>query len=90
MAVSLHIPKETETALRAEWGDLERAALESLLIESYRLGKISVGLIAQTLGLGVIQADQWLAHRGVVLNYTQRDLEQDRKVLREVFPPGRQ
>jgi predicted HTH domain antitoxin len=80
------MPKETETALRAEWGNLEQATLESLLIESYRLGKISVGLIAQTLGIGVVQADQWLADRGVSLNYSRSDLEADRKTLRDLLP----
>ena len=85
MTVSFDIPKATEEALRAEWGDLERAAREALLVESYRAGKISIGLLAETLGVGVVEADRWLAERGVSLNYSFQDLVADRKSLGELF-----
>ena len=57
----------------------------ALLIESYRAGKISIGLLAQTLGMGVIEADAWLAERGVELNYSANDLAADRKALAELL-----
>ncbi len=85
MSLSIDIPKKTEQALRAEWGNLEQAAREALLIESYRAGKLSIGLFAETLGIGVIAADRWLAERGVDLNYSVEDLEADRKTLRSIF-----
>jgi predicted HTH domain antitoxin len=85
MAVIIDIPKRIEDALRAEWGDLEQAARDALLIESYRSGKISIGFLAESLGIGVIEADRWLAERGVPLNYSAEDLEADRKTLGELF-----
>jgi len=87
MSINIEIPKKSEEALRAEWGDLEQAAKEALLIESYRAGKVSVGFLAETLGMGVIEADQWLAKRGVPLNYSVDDLDADRKTLNDLFHP---
>jgi len=81
MTVSFNISKQAEEALRAEWGDLAQAAKEALLMESYRAGKISIGFLAEILGMGVVQADEWLAQRGVPLNYSEKDVEEDRKVL---------
>jgi predicted HTH domain antitoxin len=89
MSLLIDIPKAAEDALRTEWGNLEQAAKEALLIESYRAGKLSVGLLAETLGIGVIEADRWLAERGVALNYTANDLEADRQSLRELFSAHR-
>lgn len=85
MAITIELSGGIEAALRAGWGDLERAAKEALLIESYRAGKISIGFLAQTLGMGVIEADAWLAKRGVPLNYTADDLEADQRVLDELM-----
>lgn len=85
MAITVEIPRDAEEALRREWGDLEKAARESLLIESYRTGRLSLGLLAQTLGIPVVQADQWLAEHRVPLNYTQDDLESDRRTLRDLL-----
>ena len=87
MSINIEIPKKSEEALRAEWGDLEQAAKEALLIESSRAGKVSVGFLAETLGMGVIEADQWLAKRGVPLNYSVDDLDADRKTLNDLFHP---
>ena len=81
MAILIDIPKELEQDLRAEWGDLERAAKEALLIESYRSGKLSIGYLAEILGMGVIEAENWLGQRGVNWNYSTEDLEADRKTL---------
>lgn len=85
MAVLIDIPKRAEEALRAEWGNLEQAAKEALLIESYRAGKISVGLLAEVLGIRVVEADRWLADRGVPLNYSDQDFDADRKSLADLF-----
>ena len=85
MSVTFEISKTTEAALRAEWGDLEQAAKESLLIESYRQGKISVGFLAEALGVGVLEADRWLAKRGVSLNYSREDWRRDGEIIEDLF-----
>jgi predicted HTH domain antitoxin len=78
MAITLNLSADVEAQLKQVWGDdLPRAALEALLIESYRRGEVSVGRIASILGMGVIEADAWLGQRGVPLNYTVADFESD-------------
>ncbi len=88
MGISLNIPANDEKALREAWGGaLDQGALEGLVIESYRTGRISLGFAARLLGLETsIEAQSWLANRGVPLNYGLDDLEQDRQTLAKLFP----
>jgi predicted HTH domain antitoxin len=82
MAILINLSQEAEDALRAEWGDgIESAAKEALLIESYRTGRISLGYLAQLLGLSRWEAESWLGSRGVNWNYDVEDLEADRRTL---------
>ena len=88
MAISVNLQQNDEKALREAWGSaLDRAAFEGLIIESYRVGKISLGYLARLLGLTTsIEAQQWLSSRGIPLNYGIDDLEADRKTLSRLFP----
>lgn len=78
MDLSINLSKEAEATLRTEWGDLELAAKESLLIESYRTGRISLGFLAETLSVSRWDAEKWLGERSVTWNYGPDDLEADR------------
>ncbi len=88
MTVQINIPKEAEAALRGAWGnDLDRAALEALIIEGYRTGKLSLGQVAELLGLETrFQAQAWLGQRKVPMNYDLEELERDRRTLAKHFP----
>ncbi len=86
MRVDIDIPPRIEGILEAEWGDLSRATKEALAIESYRTGKLSLGLLSEMLGMSTIEADQWLARHHVPLNYSPEDLDADRRDLEELFP----
>ncbi len=87
MTVSFEISPTSEDALRAAWGDLSQAAKEALIIESYRTGKISVGKVAEILGLSTsLEGQAWLSGRGVEHNYSLDDLAADRATLRRLFP----
>lgn len=88
MAISLDIPGDEERALREAWGPgLNRAAFEGLVIESYRAAKISLGHAARLLGLPTtLEAQRWLAQKGIPLNYGLEDLESDRQTLARLFP----
>lgn len=82
MTVKINIPHDVEETLRAAWGDLDRAATEALIIESYRTGKLSIGEVARLLGVPTrFDAEQWLGRRGVNWNYSLEDLEADRETL---------
>lgn len=84
MAVSFQLEDDLEQQLRRDLGDLGPVARDALLIEAYRLGKLSIGRLARTLGLGVLEADAWLAQRGVPLNYTFEDFRADQQTLNEL------
>ena len=85
MQVYINIPRDAEDVLRQEWGDLDQAATQALLIESYRTGKISIGFLAEMLGVSRWEAEQWLGRHGVTWNYGLDDLESDRQTMAEQF-----
>jgi hypothetical protein len=91
MCLNLNIPDEAERMLREAFGGtLDRAALEALAIEGYRSGKFGSGQVRRLLGLSDrSEAQQWLAARGVYLNYTIEDLEQDRATLDKLLGKNR-
>ncbi len=89
MQIKFDIPDSVENLLHQECDDLARAAKEALAIESYRTGIISTGLLAEMLGMSVIEADAWLAARRVPLNYSSEDLDADRRDLAALFPEMR-
>lgn len=83
MTVTFQLEDDLEKQLRRDLGDLSQAARDALLIEAYRMGKLSIGRLARTLGFGVIEADQWLAKHGVSLNYSFEDFKADERTLQE-------
>jgi len=87
MTISINISGEAEKALREAWGPgLDRAALEALVIEGYRTGKHGTEAVRTILGLDSRwDAERWLGQRGVYLNYSMDDLEDDRRTLGRLF-----
>lgn len=84
MTITFQLEDDLERQLRRDLGDLSQAARDALLIEAYRMGKLSVGRLAQTLGIGILETDQWLARHGVPLNYSWDDFSRDQQTLREL------
>ena len=64
---------------------MRRKDLEKCVVEDYRKEKLSVGQVAELLGLSVIQTETFLKEKGVELPYTLEDLEADRKSIRQVL-----
>lgn len=89
MQVRIDIPSDLHNALQSSWGDVSTAAKEALAIESYRTGRISLGMMAEFLGMGVLEADEWLARRAVPIPITEEDFEADRRDLASIFPEMR-
>jgi predicted HTH domain antitoxin len=86
MTISFSLPPELEAALTREFGDLGVAAQEAFVIEGYRRGRLSLGLVTRVLALDTsIQSQEWLAKHGVPLNYDTGDLETDRRTLSSIF-----
>ncbi len=79
MSLILNLPSSAESVFRDAWGDqIDRKGLEALALEGYREGKLSLGKLAELLGLATThEADRWLAERGVALNYSIVDFRKD-------------
>jgi predicted HTH domain antitoxin len=87
MSVTIDIPKAIEDQLRTVWGDdLSRAVKEALAVEGYRAEKLSLGQVAELLGLTVYEADGFLKQRGVPLPYSVEDLDADVAALQKALP----
>jgi len=86
MAITIHLPTEIEQELRRETPNLDEKTREQFLISKYREGKLSTGDIAEILGFETRHdAQRWLAERGVPINYSLADLQQDRKNRDELY-----
>ena len=90
MTVTLNIPNEAEQVFRDAWGnDLDRAALEALVIEGYRSRRFGLATVRRLLNLETRwDTEQWLGAHGVNWNYSLEDLESDRKTLDTLLPEG--
>ena len=56
--------------------------------EGYRSGQLSIGQVAELLGLGVIQAEAFLRGRGVNLNHSAADLQRDTETVNSILDGG--
>lgn len=78
MQITFNLPQDVAEDLRAKWGDLPRAALESLALEGYRSGALTHAQLRRLLGFGSRnEVDAYLKQHGVYLDYTLDDLERD-------------
>jgi len=86
VSISFDLPDPIEKELQSGLGDLNAAAKEAFLIESYRTGRLSIGDIAAILGFETkYEAEVWLGQRGVSWNYGLAELDADRETLAKVF-----
>ncbi len=83
MEVIVSIPDELAESL-AERPDLSRQMLEAFAIESYRSERLSLGQVAELLGLSIDEANAFLKQNRVPLNYDADDMKQDEQAV-EMF-----
>jgi len=88
MTVTINLSPEIEQELRESFGpNLDRAALEALVLEGYRSNRFGLGQVRRFLGFeSRFDAEAWLGSHGVRWNYNLADLEADRATLRNVLP----
>lgn len=91
MTITLNIPDDAEQALRQAWGDqIDRVTLEALAIDGYRTGKFGIAQVRRLLGLeSRWDAQAWLKHRGVPLNYSLDDFAVDQRNLAKLLGENR-
>ena len=84
MTIAVDLPESIIRAIRERGEDPERATLEAITLESVRSGLISPFEVQQILNLGSRwEAEEFLKSRGVYLDYTESDLEEDIRRIRE-------
>ena len=78
MNVTVRIPDELAARLAADGGDLERRALEALVLEAFRAGRITKAELRRTLGFEALNdLDGFLKAHGVFEDYTLEELDRE-------------
>ncbi|MGA2441544.1 MAG: UPF0175 family protein [Tepidisphaeraceae bacterium] len=85
MALTIQLPSELEEALRREFGDLDQAAKEALLVELYRQDKLTQYEVSQALGLERFETDALLKKHNVTEDLpTAEELAEDLRRLTQL------
>ena len=83
MEVTVSIPDKFVSG-SASGGTVSREMLEAFAIENYRQEKMSLGQVAELLGLSIGETDAFLKKHKIPLNYGFEDLVEDTKAI-EMF-----
>jgi hypothetical protein len=84
MEITLNLPEDIAHGLEAKWKDLPRAALESLALEGYRSGALTMVQVRRLLGFGTrYELDGFLKRHALYLNYSIENLERDAEASRQ-------
>jgi len=81
MEVRMNIPDDIAEQLQPNGGDVSRLALEALALEGYRKEALSLGEVAELLGLSVYEADGFLKEHGVESLLTSEFLAEQKAAL---------
>ena len=85
MNVTVHIPDELAAQLTSEGGDLERQALEALVLEAFRADRSSKAELRRALGCEVLnEVDGFLKAHGVYEAYTLEELDREVEAMRRL------
>ena len=85
MNVIVEIPDDVAERLSAAGGDLSRRALEALLADEYRQGRLTKSDLRRLLGFETSdQIDGFLKAHDVWIEYTLEDLDRERAGLRRL------
>lgn len=77
-------PDNNECRLTAGAQDLSRRALEGLLVEELRAGRMDERELAKLLGVGRLELDQVLHAHGVAYEMTIEDVDRDLADLKKL------
>jgi hypothetical protein len=85
MELTLRIPDDLASRMKASSGDLSRRALEALALEEFKSGHITKPELRRLLGFGTrYRLDGFLKSHGVYEDYTMEDFDQDRASQRQL------
>ena len=80
MQVTIKLPDEIVNGLGGE-AEVPRSVLEAILLQRYLTEEISLGKLAELLGLSRYDAEAFLDRNNARLPYTREMLEEDRRSL---------
>jgi predicted HTH domain antitoxin len=81
MDVAFSLPEDLARRLQEQWGDLSRGALESVAVQAYRDGSLTLGEVRALLGHETrMETEAFLKERGALLDYSEEELEHDLEV----------
>jgi Uncharacterised protein family (UPF0175) len=85
MNVMVEIPDDVARRLTAAGDDLPRRALEALVLEEYKRGRLTKPELGRVLGFATrAELDEFFKAHEVFGTYTPADLERDRQDLRRL------
>jgi hypothetical protein len=85
MNLTVRIPDDLARRLGVGGGDLERKALEALVLEEYRAGRMTKPELCAVLGFEVLdEFDGFLKAHDIYERYTLADFEEERRVANEL------
>ncbi len=86
MKVTIDIPDDIQQMLQEQLGqNLAAAAKEALAVAWYQAEKLSIGQVAELLGISVYEAQGLMKQRHVVAPYSAEDFEHDRETLNRLL-----
>jgi predicted HTH domain antitoxin len=88
MKVTIDIPDSMQETLQEQLGkNLSQAAKEALAIAWYRAETLSIGQVAELLGISVYEAEGFMKANHVDAPFSLKDYERDRDTLDRVLGP---
>lgn len=86
MNVVVSLPDAVAHELGTSEQELERKMLEALALEGYRSETLTAFQVGEMLGLKTrMQVDGFFKKNGIFIEYTQQEMDEQRKILRELF-----
>ncbi len=83
--VKVEIPKEFPLLCKIEEEDIPAYVRKLIALELFREKKVSLGKASEIAGLSVWEMMALLKEKKIPLNYSEKDLEKDLKLLEEAF-----
>jgi predicted HTH domain antitoxin len=84
--IAVELPEEIAKRLESAWRDVSRGALEAVALEGYRDGTLTRDQVGQLLGSSLWETEAFLKQRQAYLQYTEEDLDHDRRDLDLALP----
>lgn len=88
MQLTIDIPDTVRETLREQIGqDLAQAAKEAMAIAWYKDEKLSIGQVAEFLGISVYDAEGLMKAHHIDAPFSLADYERDRETLERLLKP---